>query len=68
MLGHALLGIVLDLAYAEVDLIADEGHAVEDNERNEQGDKLSAIWIRNRKTMVLETVFILWHEAWMLAG
>lgn len=45
MLGHALLGIVLDLAYAEKDLVADEGHATEDDERNEQGYKLSAISI-----------------------
>ena len=43
MLGHALLSIVLDLAYAEKYLVADEGHATEDDERNEQWYKLSAI-------------------------
>ena len=58
MLGHALLGIVLDLAYAEKDLVADEGHATEDDERNEQGYKLSAISIWEWKIVVLETMTI----------
>lgn len=41
LLGELLLGVGADLGRAQVDLVADEGAAAEDDEEDDEGEELA---------------------------